>query len=754
MRRWVLVVGALALSGLVFAAALRAVPVRADIASFLPEGRTPGARLMLQELRDGAAGGVLLVGVEGAPVPVLARITTNMAERLQQTGLFRIVAAGQGALPSDAEREQVFARRYLLADAPMDVAALRTGMTGLLRTLRSSAGAVALPYGLADPAGSFAGLLRRWGGATPVRVVDGAWFDPARDRALLIAATRAGAVDGPAQAAAVAAIRSGFAGAAAGTGAVLRVSGPAVFAAEAAASIQRDVELVSVASTLLVAGLLAWRFRSLLVLAAIGVPLLLGLAAAVLVTAAVFGVVNGAALGLGAAMAGIAVDYPVLLIGHRRTGEAAGATRARIGPAYRLAVGTAVLGLGGMVFSGLPGLQQLGVFAATALAATAAATWWVLPRLVVAADLAPVAAGDVRWLPRVEQARRGRVWALVPAGALLAVLAWQGGPRWESDLAALSPVPDAARVLDQQLRTALGAAEAGQFLVVRGASAEEVLQRQESLGLRDAEYAAQLIPSVALQERRRAALPAPVVLAARVDEASAGLPFQTGAFQPFLDGVAATATVTALRPSDLDGTALGARLAPLLTQSGAEWLGPIRFRNPAAIPRDVDPALATAVDVRAELGTILTSYTSGAWRWLAICAALATAVLAWGTRAEWRRLPRVLGPVLAAVVLAGAALAVGGARLSLVHVVALQLVAGVGFDYAVFFSRPQLDDEERARTLRTLVTCNAMTLLTFGALACCRTPFLHDIGLTVAVGAALAMAAAFLFAGPVPEMRR
>ena len=754
MRRWVLVVGALAVSGLVFAAALRAVPVRADIASFLPEGQTPAARLMLQELRDGAAGGVVLAGVEGAAVPVLARITTHMAERLQQTGLFRIVAAGQGALPSDAEREQVFARRYLLADAPMDVAALRTGMTGLLRTLRSSAGAVALPYGLADPAGSFAGLLRRWGGAAPVRVVDGAWFDPARDRALLIAATRAGAVDGPAQAAAVAAIRSGFATAAAGTGAVLRISGPAIFAAEAAASIQRDVELVSVASTLLVAGLLAWRFRSLLVLAAIGVPLLLGLAAAVLVTAAVFGVVNGAALGLGAAMAGIAVDYPVLLIGHRRTGEAAGATRARIGPAYRLAVGTAVLGLGGMVFSGLPGLQQLGVFAATALAATAAATWWVLPRLVVAADLAPVAAGDVRWLPRVEQARRGRLWALVPAGALLAVLAWQGGPRWENDLAALSPVPDAARVLDQQLRTALGAAEAGQFLVVRGASAEEVLQRQESLGLRDAEYAAQLIPSVALQERRRAALPAAAVLAARVDEASAGLPFQAGAFQPFLDGVAATATVAALRPSDLDGTALGARLSPLLTQSGAEWLGPIRFRNPAAIPRAMDPALATAVDVRAELGTILTSYTSGAWRWLAICAALAGAVLAWGTRAEWRRLPRVLGPVLAAVVLAGAALAVGGARLSLVHVVALQLVAGVGFDYAVFFSRPQLDDEERARTLRTLVTCNAMTLLTFGALACCRTPFLHDIGLTVAVGAAFAMAAAFLFAGPVPEMRR
>ena len=73
-----------------------------------------------------------------------------------------------------------------------------------------------------------------------------------------------------------------------------------------------------------------------------------------------------------------------------------------------------------------------------------------------------------------------------------------------------------------------------------------------------------------------------------------------------------------------------------------------------------------------------------------------------------------------------ALLTAAGALLSLIHLVALQLVAGVGLDYALFFARRQLDAEERARTLRTLVTCNAMTLLTFGLLAgyarrrCCR----------------------------------
>jgi len=69
---------------------------------------------------------------------------------------------------------------------------------------------------------------------------------------------------------------------------------------------------------------------------------------------------------------------------------------------------------------------------------------------------------------------------------------------------------------------------------------------------------------------------------------------------------------------------------------------------------------------------------------------------------------------------------------------ALQLVAGVGLDYALFFARRQLDEEERARTLRTLTTCNAMTLLSFGLLLFRRTPVLHSIGATVAIGAALA----------------
>ncbi len=195
------------------------------------------------------------------------------------------------------------------------------------------------------------------------------------------------------------------------------------------------------------------------------------------------------------------------------------------------------------------------------------------------------------------------------------------------------------------------------------------------------------------------------------------------------------ASLPPLRPADLAGTPVGARLDPLLTQRGGELARPGR---PARRDRPA-PARGRArgrptrtrsyIDMRTELGGILVRLHGarlalarlerGCWCCVVLGAGLrrpadgaARARLgAGGDAGHGRRADRL-----------------SGVRLSLIHLVALQLVAGVGLDYALFFARRQLDGEERARTLRTLVTCNAMTLLTFGLLACCQTPLLRDIG--------------------------
>ena len=750
---------------LLLLAALSLITVRTDMAEFLPAGDTPAARLVMAEARAGTAAGLILVGLDGAPLPELARVSRTMAERLRGTGLFTLVADGTDGL-AEAGAAELFARRYLLspattADAFMEPN-LRAGMEGVLRQLRGSAAPLAVQFGLADPPGAFAALLRGWARSSRVRTVEGAWFAPDRDRAILLARTRAGGMDVPAQEAATAAIQAAFDSASPGPARLL-VAGPAVFARDAARAIKSDVERIAVLSTALVAALLWWRFRAPLVVAAIAFPVVAGVAAAALAVQAVFGSVHGVALGFGATMLGVCVDYPVLMIGHRKSGEAAATTRARIGGAFVLAVLTAVLGLGAMVFSGFPGLAQLGVFAAVGLLAAALVTWFVLPRLVVLANLAPVAAGDPAWLARVEGWRRFRLLGLVPVVAAAAWISAKGVP-WEDDLANLSPVPAASRALDAELRSALGAPDAGQILLVQGPDAETVLRRQEALlpsldrlqadgVLTGAEMAARLLPSVARQRERIAALPDAATLAARVTAAQAGLPFRAEAFRPFLDAVEQSRTMAPLVPPDLAGSPIAVRLEPLLFQRGDVWHAPVVLQG-VQDPARLAAAMAgqegaTYVDMRTELGGILSGYTVRAWRWLGWSGVAVLVVLAVGLRDPWR-VARVAGAVAASGLVTVAVLAAAGARVSLIHLVALQLVAGVGLDYALFFARRQLDAEERARTLRTLVTCCAMTLLTFGLLAACQTPLLRDIGWTVALGAGLAMASAFLFAGAGP----
>ena len=134
-----------------------------------------------------------------------------------------------------------------------------------------------------------------------------------------------------------------------------------------------------------------------------------------------------------------------------------------------------------MVFSGFPGLMQLGVFSAVGLATCAVLTWTLLPRLIVAANLAPVAAGDPAWLPVIERWRRWRWLGLLPVAAALLYLGAIGGPRWEGDLDQLSPVPEASRALDQELRGELGAPEPGRSCWCADPTREAVLQAQEAL---------------------------------------------------------------------------------------------------------------------------------------------------------------------------------------------------------------------------------------------------------------------------------
>jgi predicted exporter len=198
---------------------------------------------------------------------------------------------------------------------------------------------------------------------------------------------------------------------------------------------------------------------------------------------------------------------------------------------------------------------------------------------------------------------------------------------------------------------------------------------------------------------------------------------------------------------------LRARLDSLLFSRNGVWYGliaPTDLRDPPRFAAALQQGGATYLDIAGETNAIVADATSKAWRWLVAGGLAALVTVTVGLRSP-RRVATVAATILAALLLTVLILTTAGVPLSLIHIIALQFVCGVGLDYALFVARRQLDQEERARTLRTLATCNAMTVLTFGVLALCRTPLLRQIGITVVIGSLAAFVLAFLFAGERPR---
>ncbi len=323
-------------------------------------------------------------------------------------------------------------------------------------------------------------------------------------------------------------------------------------------------------------------------------------------------------------------------------------------------------------------------------------------------------------------------------------------------------MPAALLKRDAELRGEIGAPDVGQLAIVRADTPEAVLQAEEKAepvldhllaahAMAGVEFAARLLPSVHTQRSRQAELPAAAVLHDRVEQAAQGLGFTTHAFDPFEQAVAAARTQPPLTIAGMAASPLHTRLDALLFERDGNWYGPV---IPTAVADAARFRAAFAarpgwsfIDVQQTTGEIVAGYTRQAWPFLAGGCAAAILVLLLAQR-DPLRTGRILAAIAATILVSVAVLVVRGRSLSLIHLVALQFVAGIGLDYALFFARTQLDAEERARTLRTLVTCNIMALLTFSLLSLCRTPLLRQIGETVSLGVVLAFCFAFLFAGP------
>lgn len=741
----------------------------ADMSAFLPAAPTAGQRLLLQQLRDGPASRLILIGIDGADRGSRARLSASLAQRLRRDPRFTLVTNGE---PMGADGPFLFEHRYQLSEAVsaqrFSIAGLRSAIQATIDQLSTAEGSLLKSLLARDPTGETLQVVSQLDSSAQPQRLDGVWVSADAQRAVLLARTRAAGSDTDAQQAAIETIERDFADAAADAtggayGARLLLSGPAVFAVSARATIEREAVRLSLLSTACIVLLLLFVYRSAAALLLGLLPVASGALVGVAAVALKFGTVHGITLGFGITLIGESVDYSIYLF--VQTLGVAGRDPADAGwarsqwPIVRLGMLTSICGFASLLPSAFPGLAQLGVYTIAGLITAAAVTRYVLPQLLPQSlairDLQPLGWAIADTCRRL---RRGRVWLGVLPLLALALLYAHRDTFWNRQLAALSPVSASALALDATLRADLGAPDVSDIVIVSGENVEAALQAAERVGaglqpLVDAgviagfDTPARYLPSRATQRQRLEALPSSAELRARLPVALAGLPLHASRLEPFVQDVALARTAPLLTRAALEGTSMAAGVDALLLQSGPRASALLPLRASAIDAARVNAVMAAAapaegllLDIGRESNLLYSSYLSAAAR-LSLEGLAAITLLLWVALRSIERVLRVLAPLLLAVLAVAAGLLASGHSLTLLHLIGLLLIVAVGSNYALFFDH-NASSATPARvplTLASLIIANATTVLGFGVLAFSSVPVLQALGMTVAPGALLAL---------------
>ncbi len=751
----------------------RRLDVGSDLRLFLPEPQTPEQRILLDAIGEGPASRLLVVALEGAPPEALAATSSALVDALRGGSEFRFAANGDIGL--DSLPEELLPYRYLLSadeeTRALDRDRLRAALEARARDLASPGGFALEPLIARDPTLLTLTLAEQWQPVQEPRRDLDVWFDAAGERALLVAETRAAAFDPAGQRAALAALDEAFAATRSDARVVMTASGAGSFSVLMEARTRSAAESLARFATIgmLLLLLIAYRRIGALVLCAL--PLASAAVAGLAAVSALFGSVHGITLAFGFTLIGVAQDYPLHLLSHRRPGAPLKSVVRGLWPTLATGVASTCVAYLTFWFSGVTGLEQLACFTVTGLAVAALTTRYLLPQLMTEGShdygRSPFLARlwhTIASLPRPRWAAPAAVLACVGA----VTLAPQ--PFWENDLGALTPVPGELLERDRALRAELGTADTRHLLVVEAANTDTVLAalaalnpELERLVAADAigafDHAARYVPSAAAQVARQARLPSVAALRAELEAAAGGTAFRPAAFAPFLADVEAARTLPPLtfeRARTQPG--FGSRLDALVPEQGSVVTALVTFtgvRDAAALTTLASPGgPATLLDVRAAAESLVGAQRSHMLVSLAVGGLLLIAIVAVALR-DRQRVTRVLAPLALTTLIVVAVLQVAGVSLNLFHLISLILAAGLGLDYALFFEHAADDEAEQARTLHAVLTCAGSTLMVFVLLASADLPVLRAIGAPVALGVVANFVLALLLTRPAaPRVAR
>jgi predicted exporter len=758
-----------------------------DLSAFLPQNPTPAQQLLLDQIHDGLASRLILVGIEGADAPTRAKLSKQVAQRLRTNPAFVSVNNGE---PVNVERDRAFLfnNRYLLSPA---VTPARFSVDGLHTALSDSIDLLASPAGLMiksllprDPSGEMVQLLDQLNSGSRPQMVDNTWASRDGVRALLLLQTRASGADTDAQQHAMTTIQQAFDKApSATTKAKLVMTGPGVFSVTSRDTIKSQVSRLSIISMVLIASLLLLVYRSFSALILGFLPVISGALAGIAAVSLGFGSVHGITLGFGTALIGEAVDYSIYLFVQSDQGDSDQQNWIkRFWPTIRLGVLTSAFGFSSLLLSGFPGLAQLGLYSITGLIVAATVTRFVLPHLLPNSfRIHDVSAIGLALSRPVQRAAKLRWPAVIVLLVACVILIEHHASLWNDKISSLSPVSQADLELDATLRADMGAPDVRYLVVVSGASQEAVLQSSEQVAsvlqtqvdqgeLAGFESPSRYLPSTASQRARQASLPSPAVLKDRLKQAVQELPVQAKLFTPFLDDAETARSQPLLQAANLEHTSMAMAVDALLIKKNQHWsaLLPLTAPNDVSInPDKIRGALSAAglhnvlfVDMKTESDHLYSGYLNEVIL-LSIGGLITIIGLLLIVLRSPMRVLRIIAPLAAAVITVTAGLAIFGQQLIILHLVGLLLVVAVGSNYALFFDRAdqptsskqgaitepeQIDHTISPRTLASMLFANLTTVAGFGLLAFSNVSILQAMGVTVAPGVILALVYSAIFA--------
>ena len=739
----------------------------ADMSFFLPGKPTAEQQVLVNQLKEGVVSRLLMLAIDGGTPSQRAALSRHLRSELAKTEDFVSVQNGEAG-SQDADRSFLFQHRYLLSSA---VTPERFSVTGLQSAIANSVDLLASPAGMMlkpllprDPTGELFTLLSQLNAGAQPNSRDGVWASRDGERAMLLIQTRALGSDTDRQEAAINAIRNQFDASAKALNLVdasLQLSGPALFAVNSRATIKDEVTRLSLISTLAIVALLFFVYRSFRLLSLGLLPVVSGALAGVVAVSLVYGTVFGITVGFGSALIGEAVDYSIYYFvqsGKNGLDD----WRTRFWPTIRLGVLTSICGFGALLFSGFPGLAQLGLYALSGVLTAAVVTRFVLPQLTGGdlgmRDLSPLGLT----LQKVISALRHLRWpSLIVAALAASVLFTQRDTLWNPELSALSPVSQKDQAIDMALRADIGAPDSRYLVVINAVSREAALQAAETTGVRldtlvaagqigGYDSPARFLPSQSAQAARRASLPTAETLSRNLNTALTDSPLADKKLLQFVSEVETSRTLPEISRDTLNGTSLALAVDSLLLNHAGGWsvLLPLRPGE-----RDIDPSVirhaltgsdALFIDMKAEFDKLYNDYLNEAML-LSLAGVLAIVALLAVTLRSARRLAAVLLPLALAVLIVIASLHLLGERLHLLHLIGMLLIVAVGSNYALFFDGASKDHQLDPETLSSMLIANLTTAIGFGTLALSEVPILHAVGITVGPGAILALLLSAIF---------